>query len=138
MHVKFWLWLIVFFWVGVIYLFGRSGFGRANTQALIDKVKHHPALWAFLDRHHGKFRASFHYIEFGFCYAILYLALGAGNLRWGYGRGLAVWGITSILALLDEIHQKKRGGRCFRRIDLLHSILGAGLAMLLFFLIGFR
>lgn len=133
---KNWLWLAVVFWGGVIYYFGRAGFGRSSTQKIIDKAKHHPRLWNFLDRRHGQFRASFHYIEFGVCYVILYLAISGGRLEWFYGRGLGVWGATCLLALLDELHQKGSGGRCFRRVDLLHSILGASLVMLFFFIAG--
>ena len=130
------LWLLAAIWLGVIYYFGRAGFGRANTQAIIDKVRNHPRLWTFLDRHHGKIRASFHYFEFGLCYAILYLAFTFGKIEWYYGRGFAAWFITGLLAFLDEMHQKKSGGRCFRRIDLLHSILGGSIVMLIFYLTG--
>lgn len=133
---RLFLWMAVGLWLGVIYYFGRAGFGRANTQALIDKCKKFTRLWEFLDRHHGKFRASFHYIEFGLCYLILFTALGGGLIEWRYSRGLLVWLVTGILAILDEVHQKKSGGRCFRRVDLLHSILGATLVMLALFFLG--
>jgi len=129
-----WLWIIVLFWGGVIYYFGGAGFGRAKTQALIDRFRKNPAIWNFLDRHHGKFRAAFHYFEFGLCFFILYLAVTAGSLEWSYLRGLGVWLVTGILAFLDELHQKRTGGRCFRRIDLFHSLLGDTLVMLLVFL----
>ena len=46
----------------------------------------------------------------------------------------AVWGATCGLAYLDELHQKRSGGRCFRRVDLLHGVLGASLMMLFIFL----
>ena len=133
---RIFLWLVVGFWVAVIYYFGRAGFGRANTQALIDKCKKYPHLWGFLDRNHGKIRASFHYFEFGLCYLILFTALCGGRIEWHYARGFLVWLATGILAFLDEMHQKKSGGRCFRRIDLLHSILGATLVMLVLFRLG--
>jgi len=126
-------WLAVIFWLGVIWFFGRAGFGRANTQRLIDLLKHYRRLWEFLDKHHGKFRAAFHYIEFGACYAVLYAAV-SGGFAWHYGKGAAVWGATCGLAYLDELHQKRSGGRCFRRVDLLHSVLGASLIMLFIFL----
>ena len=86
-------WLAVIFWLGVIWFFGRAGFGRANTQRLIDLLKHYRRLWGFLDKHHGKFRAAFHYIEFGACYAALYAAV-SGGFAWHYGKGAAVWGAT--------------------------------------------
>lgn len=126
-------WLAVIFWLGVIWFFGRAGFGRANSQAFIDRLKRHLRLWKLLDRHHGKFRAAFHYLEFGACYAILYAAISGGGFEWKYGSGLGVWGATCALAYLDELHQKRSGGRCFRRVDLLHSILGASFIMLLIY-----
>ncbi len=131
------LWLLALLWGGAIYYFGRAGFGRADSQRWLDRLKNHPGLRAFFNRHHSKFRAAFHYVEFGAGYFILYFAASGGYIGWDYARGLGVWIATSVLAFLDELHQKASGGRCFRRIDLLHSILGASLIMLLcFFLRG--
>ena len=129
-----WLWLGFIAWVGVIYYFGRTGFGRTNTQALIDRFRNHQRLWKFLDRHHGGFRALFHYVEFGACYAVLYFAMTGGRLHWDYAKGMGSWALSFALAFLDEMHQKRCGGRCFRRIDLLHSMLGSSLIMLTIFI----
>jgi VanZ like family len=132
--IKAW-WIIAVIWLGVIYYFGQAGFGRANSQALIDKLKKYPRLWLFFDRQHGNIRASFHYIEFGICYAVIFFTVCLGNLQWHYGKAFLAWFITCFLAFLDEMHQKGSGGRCFRRIDLLHSMLGASIVMLLFFIL---
>src|SRR5690606_6202060 len=85
----------------------------------------------FFNRHHGFFRASFHYVEFS---TLCVIAVGAttwGTFHitsfWPY----AAWAFTMVVAYLDELHQSRTPGRMFRRIDFMHSLLGASLAFLI-------
>jgi VanZ family protein len=123
-------WVALFFWLVFIAYCGTRRFGRAQSQQWIDTVKSKPALWKFLDAYHGHFRAAFHYVEFGGLFLLLYLALSQGNLDWSFARGHATWAICCIVAVLDELHQSRTAGRCFRPIDLLHSFFGATLTLL--------
>ena len=123
-------WIALAFWILFIAYCGTRRFGRAQSQQWIDTVKQKPRLWKFLDAYHGQFRAAFHYLEFGGLFLLLYLALSQGHLHWAPARGYATWAISCVIAVLDEWHQSRTAGRCFRRIDLLHSFLGATLPML--------
>lgn len=116
---------------GVIYYLGGGGFGRAQTQGWIDRFRRHPRIYTFLDRHHGKFRASAHYFEFGGLYLILYWlwdAVDGGG--WHFRPGAAaVIALTCVFAAwLDEMHQLQSGTRQFRRVDFLHSCCGIAIA----------
>ncbi|MDK2973041.1 MAG: hypothetical protein PWP23_2796 [Candidatus Sumerlaeota bacterium] len=119
---------------GLIYYLGSGRFGRAQTQVWIDRMRSHPALYGFLDRHHGKFRASAHYMEFGGLFLVLYwvwdLFLGPGGLPWMPGRAAVLWVACAAAAWLDEMHQLQSGTRQFRRVDFLHSCCGISLAAL--------
>ena len=128
--------IIVIIWLGLIYYFGTSSFGRGQTQKIIDRYKGNPRVWQFLDKNHGTLRASFHYVEFGGLYFLIYFALTGGVFRWRYDFGFIDLGITFVLAYVDEVHQSRTAGRCFRRIDLLHSYFGGALAFLVTFLVG--
>ncbi|GEM_PF-525153 len=131
-----WIALIVLAaWVGMIWYFGGGQWGRNQTQAIIDRLRRYPRVHAFLDRHHGKFRASFHYIEFAGMTLILY-SLAA----WMFGRGVAEWSymraavaavISAVAAYLDEVHQLRSGTRQFRRVDYLHSCCGIAIALMI-------
>jgi hypothetical protein len=124
-------WILEIAWLALIYYFGTSAFGRAQTQRWIDRCKNRPRLWCALDRYHGTLRAAFHYVEFGGLYLVAYLAITRGRFRWRDDVAFILHAVTFVLAYLDELHQSRTAGRCFRRIDLLHSLLGATLALLL-------
>jgi hypothetical protein len=123
-------------WLGLIYYCGTSAFGRAQTQRLIDRCKNRERLWCTLNRYHGTLRAAFHYVEFGGLYFIGYLAMTRGSFRWRDDFGFALLAVMFVLAYFDELHQSRTAGRCFRRIDLLHSFFGSTLAFLLTYLVG--
>lgn len=129
-------WAAVAFWLVFIAYCGTRRFGRAQSQQWIDTVKHRPRLWTLLDAYHGHLRAAFHYLEFGGLFLLLYLALSQGNLNWLPARAYATWAISCIIAVLDEWHQSRTAGRCFRRIDLLHSFFGATLTLLAVAILG--
>lgn len=118
---------LVVVWLGLIYWGGTSRFGRGQTQLLIDRLRHKPRVHAFLDRHHGHIRASFHYLEFGPLSLLVYIVLNRGLGRWSWSSAAAALAICYVLAYLDEKRQQRTAGRQFRRIDLMHSILGATL-----------
>jgi hypothetical protein len=107
-------------------------FGRAQTQAWINRFSRNPRVYAFLDRHHGKFRAAVHYIEFGGLYLLLYWLYDAAFLRARLEflpiPTVVIALICAVAALCDELHQLRSGTRCFRRIDFLYSCLGISLA----------
>jgi hypothetical protein len=121
--------------LGLIWYLGTGKFGRSQTQAWIDRVREHPRLFAFLDRHHGKYRAAGHYVEFGGLFLVLYwlqdALVGDGLMDFRVSRALIVAGICTATALLDELHQLRSGGRQFRRVDFLHSCCGIALAALI-------
>jgi VanZ family protein len=129
-------WILGIVWLALIYYFGTSPFGRAQTQRWIDRCKNRPRLWCALDRYHGTLRAAFHYVEFGGLYLVAYLTLTRGSFRWRDDLAFILLAATFVSAYFDELHQARTAGRCFRRIDLLHSLLGATLALLLTYLIG--
>lgn len=118
--------------VAVIYRLGGRGFGRAQSQGWIDRMRHHPRLHGWLERNHSALRASAHYIEFGGLFLVLYWVWDA---LWGPGgfrvRALPMVVIAPLCALaahLDELHQLRSGGRQYRREDFLHSCKGIALA----------
>ncbi len=121
--------------VGIIWFLGTGRFGRAQTQAWIDRVRSHPKLFAFLDKHHGKFRASVHYFEFGGMFLVLYWCadawFGGGEWTWRPLQGLGIAAVCALAAHLDELHQLKSGTRQYRRVDFLHSCCGISIAALL-------
>ncbi|MBX3729092.1 MAG: VanZ family protein [Candidatus Sumerlaeia bacterium] len=120
--------------VALIWYLGGGSFGRAQTQAWIERVRSMPRVYGFLDRHHGKFRASAHYVEFGGLFLILYwvwdLFLGPGGLAWWPARAGILAVACAAAAWLDEMHQLRSGTRQFRRVDFLHSCCGIALAAL--------
>jgi len=118
-----------------IFLMGTSRFGRRGTQSWIDRVRNKPRLNAFLNRHHGKFRAAFHYVEFVTLTILLYWAFVLGRWEWSWLRGAAAYLLSCSYAYLDELHQSKTPGRMFRRIDFIHSLLGATLAIASIYLV---
>jgi VanZ family protein len=118
--------VIALAWVALIFFGGSRFFGRSSTQRLIDHWRNSPRVYAFLNRHHGAIRASFHYIEFGTLSLILHMVL---RLHWS--EGLWSWQataltliVTSLLAYLDEKRQELTPGRQFRTIDFIHSMIG--------------
>lgn len=123
--------------LAVIWYLGGGQFGRSQTQAWIDRVRRMPRLYGWLDRHHGKFRASVHYVEFGGLFLVLYwlgdAVLWGGEreprmtFRWSLA-GVAA-AVSVVAAFLDEMHQLQSGTRQFRRVDFLHSCCGVTLAM---------
>jgi hypothetical protein len=121
--------------LALIWYLGTGKFGRSQTQAWIDRVRDYPRLFAFLNKHHGKFRAAGHYFEFGGLFLVLYWlqdTLTADHrLAFHPWRTLVVSGICAMVALLDELHQLSSGGRQFRRVDFLHSCCGIALAALI-------
>ena len=123
---------------GLIYYLGSGSFGRAQTQAWIDQFRRMPRLYKFLNRHHGKFRAAMHYVEFGGLFLVLYwlsdVALGAGNLDFRWVPAAALWLVCALAALLDEYHQLQSGTRQFRRVDFLHSCCGITIALAIVYL----
>lgn len=122
--------------LGVIWYLGGAGFGRGQTQVWIDRVRAMPRLHAFLDKHHGKFRASGHYFEFGGLFLALYWLVGTATKRgmaWNAWLAIGIGVVCVIAAVLDELHQLKGGTRQFRREDLLHSTCGIALAAAMVF-----
>ena len=119
------LWILLAAWMGLILYLGSSRFGRAGTQAWIDRWRSHPALHGWLNRHHGKFRAGSHYVEFIALVLILYGALGLGSWEWSDLRAAFAYAATCGYAYIDELHQSRTPGRMFRRIDFIHSLAGA-------------
>lgn len=121
--------------LGLIWFLGTGRFGRAQTQAWIDRLRKWPFLYRLLDRHHGKVRALGHYVEFGGLFLVLYWLYDA---LWGEGRFhfqpvpiVVIAVVCMVAALLDELHQLQSGTRQFRRVDFLHSCCGIALAALL-------
>jgi len=117
---------------GVIWYLGTGRFGRAQTQAWIDRVGNWPWLHAWLNRHHGKFRAAGHYFEFGGLFLVLYWLwdawLGGGRMEWSPLLALCIGVVCAVAAWLDELHQLQSGTRQFRREDFFHSVCGISLA----------
>lgn len=131
---------------GIIYYLGTGSFGRNQTQAWIERVKKYPAVYDFLNKHHGKFRASGHYFEFGGLFLVLYWCwdswIGDGAFTFLPLRALTIAVVCAIAAYLDEVHQLQSGTRQFRRVDFFHSLCGIHIAMFLvayqdFFRFGF-
>lgn len=118
----------------IIWYLGTGRFGRAQTQAWIDWFNRHPRMHAFLDKHHGKFRASGHYFEFGGLFLVLYWCwdawFGNGNWQWLPMRAAILGPVCAVAAYLDEVHQLQSGTRQFRRVDFLHSLCGIALSAL--------
>lgn len=125
------------FLVCLIWYLGGGQFGRAQTQAWIDAVRGVPWLHGFLNRHHGKFRASAHYVEFGGLFLVLYwlydVFFGGGGFVFRWGPAVVIAAVSMVAAWLDEVHQLRSGTRQFRREDFLHSCCGISLAMALVF-----
>ncbi len=121
--------------IGLIWFLGTGRFGRAQSQAWIDRLRSHPRVFAFLDRHHGKFRASVHYFEFGGMFLALYWCadawFGGGDWTWRPLWGVAIACGCALAAHLDELHQLKSGTRQYRRVDFLHSCCGIAIAALI-------
>lgn len=119
----------------LIWYLGTGRFGRAQTQVWIDRVRSRPRLHAFLDRHHGKFRASAHYVEFGGLFLVLYwlwdVWVADGLMVWSPLLAAVLGVICAVAAWADEVHQLRSGTRQFRREDFLHSLCGISLAALL-------
>jgi len=117
---------------GVIWYLGTGRFGRAQSQAWIDRAAHMPRLSAWLNRHHGKLRASAHYVEFGGLFLVLYWCwtawLSDAAWRWSAPVAGAIGFACAVAAYLDEVHQLQSGTRQFRREDFLHSLCGISLA----------
>ena len=116
-------------WAIFIFFMGTSRFGRSGTQSWIDRLESHASIHAFLHRHHGKFRAAFHYVEFTTLTVLLYWALGRERWEWSPGRALLAYSVSCACAYLDELHQSRTPGRMFRKIDFLHSLFAATLAV---------
>lgn len=129
-----WILILLLGWLGMIFYFGRGKWGRSQTQEIIDRLKATPGVRAFLDRHHGKLRASFHYVEFAGLTLILYGLLGSFGRHpfsdWAAWRAAAAGLGSALGALLDELHQLTSGTRQFRFVDYLHSCCGISLALL--------
>ncbi|MCC6546147.1 VanZ family protein [Candidatus Sumerlaeota bacterium] len=118
--------------IALIYWLGGRGFGRAQSQAWIDRVRNRPRVHAWLERHHSHIRASAHYFEFGGLFLILYwlwdVALGGGLFRFRILPVIVIAPICALAAHLDELHQLRNGGRQYRREDFIHSCRGIALA----------
>lgn len=117
--------------LGVIWYLGGGSFGRAQTQAWIDRLARMPRLHAWLNRHHGKFRAAAHYIEFGGLFLALYWLCGTLRgigMAWEPVQAAALGVLSAVAAWLDELHQLRSGTRQFRREDFLHSCCGVSIA----------
>jgi len=116
----------------LIWFLGTGRFGRAQTQAWIDRAGKHPKFYDFLNRHHGKFRASGHYFEFGGLFLVLYWCLDSwffgGALRFRPWLAVVLAVMCALAAHLDELHQLKSGTRQYRRVDFLHSCCGIAIA----------
>jgi hypothetical protein len=121
----------------LIWLLGGSGFGRAQTQAWIDRTRSWPWFNDFLNRHHGKFRAAGHYVEFGALFLVLYwifdVLFQEGRLRFNPVAAAVIGVVCAVAAVLDELHQLRSGTRQFRRVDFLHSCCGIAIAAALVF-----
>ncbi|GAB4320417.1 MAG: hypothetical protein Kow0059_14750 [Candidatus Sumerlaeia bacterium] len=115
-------------WILLIYYFGTSPFGRSGTQNWIEAFRDNEKVYDFLNSHHGFFRAAFHYVQFGGLYYLLYLTINGGSFHWATGRAWLALVLSCVGAYLDEWHQSRQAGRCARKIDLLHSCLGASYA----------
>jgi len=119
---------------GLIWFLGTGRFGRAQTQAWIERLRSRPRLYAFVDRHHGKFRALGHYVEFGGLFLVLYWLYdtlwGSGRLSFAPLPAVVIAVSCAAAALLDELHQLQSGTRQFRRVDFLHSCCGIAIACL--------
>lgn len=119
--------------MALIWYLGGGQFGRGQTQRWIDRAGRWPRLHRFLDRHHGKFRASAHYVEFGGLFLVLYWLFDVlfrnGLLIFEIIPALIIALISVLAAYLDELHQLKSGTRQFRREDFLHSCCGVSMAM---------
>ncbi|MEO8376480.1 MAG: VanZ family protein [Candidatus Sumerlaeota bacterium] len=122
----------------LIYWLGGGSFGRASTQAWIDRARRHPAIHAWLERHHGQARAAGHYVEFGGLFLVLYwlwdAALGPRTFQFHIIPAVVIAPVCALAAHLDELHQLRSGGRQYRREDFFHSckgiILAAGIVLL--------
>lgn len=123
--------------LATIWYLGTGRFGRAQTQAWIDRARACPRLFAILDRHHGKFRAAGHYVEFGGLFLVLYWLVGTARetgMRWNPPAAAIIGAVCIVAAYLDEKHQLMSGTRQFRREDFLHSICGiTGAAAVVFY-----
>lgn len=133
--------LIALFAIGaIIWYLGGGSFGRAQTQAWIDRARRFPRLYAFLNKHHGKFRASAHYIEFGGLFLVLYwlydIIFSGGDFRFQWLPAIIIWIASAVAAYADEMHQLRSGTRQFRRVDFLHSCCGITIALAIIFLQG--
>ena len=119
----------------VIWILGTGSFGRAQSQAWIDRVRSRPGLYEWLNRHHGKFRASAHYLEFGGLLLISYWCWDSwfsdGHLAWHPWRAVILAVASAVAAYMDEVHQLRSGTRQFRRVDFLHSLCGISVATLI-------
>ncbi len=122
-------WCLGILWIAFIYFMGSPRFGRQGTQSWIDRAAMYPRLQAFLNRHHGRFRAGFHYVEYVTLTLLLYWSFNFGSWKWSDMRGAIAYLISCLCAYLDELHQSRTPGRCFRPIDFLHSLLGSTLAL---------
>jgi VanZ family protein len=111
-------------WIALISFGGSRWFGRDGTQRLIDRWRENPRVHAFLNRHHGEIRASFHYIEFGPLSLVVYLIfhLNWGSGLWTWWAALLTILICTLLAYLDEKRQELTPGRQFRTVDFIHSL----------------
>lgn len=122
----------------LIYYFGTERFGRNATQRWIDRMHASPRLAAcaaWCDRHHGGLRAAFHYVEFGGLTLVLVGVATLGSFRFDTPWPFLAWALACVGAYADEVHQARTPGRCFRRIDFLHSLLGATLMLALLFVL---
>jgi len=122
-------WLLLAFWLALVYFFGSTYFGRNQTQSWIDRFQRHPRFCAWLNAQHGHLRASWHYVEFSALFFLIYYGTNSRSLSYRFVPAVAAWALTMIAAVADEIRQYHTGGRQFRRIDLLHSFMGATLAL---------
>jgi hypothetical protein len=122
---------------GVIWYLGTGRFGRAQTQAWIDRAHRNPRLHRLLNDHHGSLRASGHYFEFGGLFLVLYwlvdAAVGGGGWGWHPLWAAGLWVVCAVAAWLDELHQLQSGTRQFRRVDFLHSCCGISIAAAIVF-----
>lgn len=122
----------------LIYFLGGGQFGRAQSQAWIDRTRQHPRVHAFLDRHHGKFRAATHYFEFGGLFLVLYWLYDrvrtGGEWQFSTAATIVIALICAGAAYLDELHQLRSGTRQFRKIDFVHSCLGISVAAIMVFI----